>query len=43
MYNFTEDDLDLDVFKKEKVAVIVELKKILSSTDKKIMYKEIPE
>lgn len=43
MYNFTEDDLDLDVFKKEKVAVIVELKRILSSTDKKIMYKEIPE
>lgn len=43
MYNFSEEELDLDVFKKEKVAVIVELKKILSSTDKKIIYKEIPE
>jgi zinc protease len=43
MYNFSEEDLDLDVFKKEKVAVIVELKKILSNTDKKVSYKDIPE
>lgn len=43
MYNFSEEDLDLDVFKKEKVAVIVELKKILSSTDKRVAYKDIPE
>ena len=43
LYNFSEEEFDLDVFKKEKVAVIVELKKILSSTDKRVAYKDIPE
>lgn len=43
MYNFSEEDLDIDVFKKEKVAVIVELKKILSNTDRLASFQHIPE
>ena len=42
MYNFSEEDLDIEVFKKEKVAVIVELKRILSNK-KLALFQHIPE